>query len=276
MKKETKINILSHLLTVLITIITMHFIYMGSVDSTFANSFSFGSTISSIILSVVAIVYTFVDGSKNKEASNKIIESAEIIQNNTNNLNETVNILGDYQNSFKVLSDLKAMVENLYENNREFLGSWREIAMTYNRNIQNEVSIDSQSDEFSINIDLDKVVRELSYEIKSNLLFLLLSYRNNRVLDLDRFQRFYNDLLISEALPIKENIAINIIETLNLFKSLELINYEYNNVVEYNITITYFNEKLEELLQKYIPSNDFLADAPQLRYFGWVYDFYKR
>ena len=93
-------NLIKYALIVLITVNITFFVTKGSSNTKFVENFNFASTITSIILSVVAIIYTFVDSSQSKSISEKIIDSAENLKGSTENLE-------------KVGKDIELFVKNI-------------------------------------------------------------------------------------------------------------------------------------------------------------------
>ncbi|WP_415337590.1 hypothetical protein, partial [Clostridium perfringens] len=85
-----------------------------------------------------------------------------------------------------------------------------------------------------------------------------------------------NSLLSSEGFSPQNTITSGILQTLNLFKAINLINFEYTKDKNYKIKINFFNKNFEELLLKYIPDENHINDSAQMKYFGWVYEFYNR
>ena len=281
MDKEKKFKILTHVLVILITIMIMQFIYKGAIDNNFVNTFSFGSTISSIILSVVAIMYTFIDGAKNKEVGNKLIESADSISRNVISLNKFIEKLEGYNESLEIINDIKSDIVRLIDTNHTAISVWQELAMEGTKNQKNK-SIDSEitverelkfyeEGEIMKEFNLNNVVERLTYDIKSNLLFFILGYENNRLLNLGDFETYYNELLKSDDLPIY-NKSIDLMNTLNVFMAFGLLKYSYDN---YSIRVEYIDKELVAIVKKYIPEDGMFADSPQVRYFGWVYNYFK-
>lgn len=281
MDKEKKFKILTHVLVILITIMIMQFIYKGAIDNNFVNTFSFGSTISSIILSVVAIMYTFIDGAKNKEVGNKLIESADSISRNVISLNKFIEELEGYNESLEIINDIKSDIVRLTDTNHTAISVWQELAMEGTKNQKNkimdsEITVDRElkfyeEGEIMKEFNLNNVVERLTYDIKSNLLFFILGYENNRLLNLGDFETYYNELLKSDDLPMY-NKSIDLMNTLNVFMAFDLLKYSYDN---YSIRVEYIDKELVAIVKKYIPKDGMFADSPQVRYFGWVYNYFK-
>lgn len=281
MDKEKKFKILTHVLVILITIMIMQFIYKGAIDNNFVNTFSFGSTISSIILSVVAIMYTFIDGAKNKEVGNKLIESADSISRNVISLNKFIEKLEGYNESLEIINDIKSDIVRLIDTNHTAISVWQELAMEGTKNQRNKI-IDSEitverelkfyeEGEIMKEFNLNNVVERLTYNIKSNLLFFILGYENNRLLNLGDFETYYNELLKSDDLPMY-NKSIDLMNTLNVFMAFDLLKYSYDN---YSIRVEYIDKELVAIVEKYIPEDGMFVDSSQVRYFGWVYNYFK-
>ena len=281
MDKEKKFKILTHILVILITIMIMQFIYKGAIDNNFVNTFSFGSTISSIILSVVAIMYTFIDGAKNKEVGNKLIESADSISRNVISLNKLIEKLEGYNESLEIINDIKSDIVRLIDTNDTAISVWQELAMEGTKNQKNkimdsEITVDRElkfyeEGEIMKEFNLTNVVERLTYDIKSNLLFFILGYENNRLLNLGDFETYYNELLKSDDLPMY-NKSIDLMNTLNVFMAFDLLKYSYDN---YSIRVEYIDKELVAIVKKYIPEDGMFADLPQVRYSGWVYNYFK-
>lgn len=273
MCKDKKINILTHVLAVLITAIIVTFIIKGSGDNSFVDKFSFGSTISSIILSVVAIMYTFVDGSKSNEVNNTLVNSAKKIEGNLNELDILVKNFKGMENNLGKITEINKKVEELICKNDDAIGGWRAMAEAATTS-QNEESVKYDIEvEIMRKDEIKLVVNNLTYNTKSKLLLFRLAYENKLNLDLDQFELYYNILLEQENLPNDNTIANEAMIVLDIFSALNLIKFEYIN---YKIKILQIDLEFIKALNKCIPEKDFMADSAQMRFFGWVYDFFDK
>ncbi|MGL4742091.1 MAG: hypothetical protein ACRC41_15030 [Sarcina sp.] len=270
MCKDKKISILTHILTMLITAIVVAFIIKGAGNDGFVEKFSFGSTISSIILSVVAIIYTFVDGSKSTEANNTLVNSAKTIEGNLKDLDNLIDELKGMGNNISKITELSKMIKELIGKNDSAINGWRamaESAVTAQENRMNSEEVITEMDKNEINL----VISKLSYNTKSKLLLFKLAYEKECELDLDTFEMYFNNLLKEDELPSGKDIASEAMIVLDIFAGLELIHFKYENL---KIQITQIDSAFIKALNKNIPEEDMMADSAQMRFFGWVYEYF--
>ncbi|HEY5523988.1 MAG TPA: hypothetical protein VIK26_01485 [Clostridium sp.] len=97
------IYLLIALVTFMITICFFKLIEFGTVDTQFVAKFEFGATISSIILSVVAIVYTLIQSKQSEAINAKVIDSADQIEKNSTILSDSV---GDIKSEVSLLKNI--------------------------------------------------------------------------------------------------------------------------------------------------------------------------
>lgn len=270
MCKDKKISILTHTLTMLITAIVVAFIINGAGNDGFVEKFSFGSTISSIILSVVAIIYTFVDGSKSTEVNNTLVNSAKTIEGNLKDLDHFIDELKDMGKNISKITELSKMIKELIGKNDSAIDGWRamaESAVTAQEYRMNSEEVITEMDKNEINLAISK----LSYNTRSKLLLFKLAYEKKYELDLDTFERYFNNLLKEDELPSGRDIASEAMIVLDIFAGLELIHFKYEN---YKIKITQIDTEFIKALNKNIPEEDMMADSVQMRSFGWVYEYF--
>lgn len=258
---------ISYIITVLITIIIMHIIYSGAGDSTFTEQFSFASTITSIILSVIAIIYTFIDGESGKVANEKIINSAEVINSNTNKLGEMITAIDNSVEGLNRIDELKEILLKIERNNHDNFRKVDEVMreMLITKVESNNIKLSLTKEDFK------NILNSLDMSTKRNYLLIYLSYKNNFKLDVNGFNKFYNTILIEEDLPTGD-VTESIFTTLNMLRAFNLLKYSY---VEYEIIVDEFNNTFAEAINELLPKDIIYVDSPCARFYGSVYKFLK-
>lgn len=163
------------LVTFIVTICFFKLIEFGTIDSQFTSKFEFGATISSIILSVVAIVYTLIQSKQSEITNTKVIDASDKIQTTTKLLNTSVEKMQDEVNSFKKMDIENILTTNMknFENQLNrleeiFSGRFKGIEETlYNFKLTNDTHIRSASSE-----QIEKLKEYLEYMVDQLLQLL--------------------------------------------------------------------------------------------------------
>lgn len=245
-KKQNVNQFLVYLLIILITLNISFFIFKGSSNATFVENFNFASTITSIILSVIAIIYTFIDSSQSKSISNNIISSAEEIKKTSEDLKN-------------IKADIQLSIENMH----------REI----NRTILNETCIIRESIERknnttnALNIsnvdDLSLMIEGLRYSTRNYLLILYLSFEYNISFITYEYIDFYNRRLYNSNLSRAEQKSMHyeFLLILEILGCLNLIDYYFYDC---QIYIKDFNDNFKQTLSSefdnLIPKDDISSE----------------
>lgn len=263
----------SHILLVLITIIVINFIYKGASTPTFTETFNFGSTITSIILSVIAIIYTLIDSLESKTISSKIIDSADKLTVSVDSFDEItqkINKSAEKLDKVGELENLLLMIEkNIKRNINESKALKEAVISMVGSNSNNEVdskvckSIVSEE-------DISEIIRKFSLSMKRNCFFLYKALEYNQYIDFFDFNTFYNLAMQKEDLPYND-IYQGLYDTLNILSALNLMKFK---VEENRTKVEYINNTFKQELLKYIPKPGYFADAPQARFYGTVYDYF--
>lgn len=254
-KKISKI-LSPYIIVILITINVHDFIIETSNDTTFVNNFNFASTITSIILSVVAIVYTLIDGAQSKGIQTKIIDSADDIQKSVKELKEVSLRMKDIDNKINKLE------ENIIKSNSELATT-----LSYREDFDKQ-EIDNSK---PISEELENIMANLSYENMRNCFLFYKAFKEEVTLNLNDFNEFFNQILKDDDLP-NINIVEGALLTLDMMSSLGYIEYSVFN--KNKVKIHDFDKKLEDTIMKYVPEENNYADAPELRMFGTVYKYF--
>ncbi|WP_317412663.1 hypothetical protein [Clostridium baratii] len=90
----------SYIIVLFLTISITSLVIKGSSDSSFVENFNFASTITSIILSVIAIFLTLVDSEKNSIVINNITDAAKNVEESTNTLNDAKATIEEFISKF--------------------------------------------------------------------------------------------------------------------------------------------------------------------------------
>lgn len=246
-----------YIIVIFITINVHDFIVQTSNNTTFVNNFNFASTITSIILSVVAIIYTLIDGSQSKGIQTKIVEAADDIQQSVNELKEVSSRMKDINKKINQLE------ENIKQSNSELAAT-----LTYKKGVTKH-DIDNTK---SISEELDQIIGNFSIESIRNCFLFYKAFKENVSLDIVKFNEYYNDVLKSDNLPSMD-IKGSILSTLDIFSSLGYIEYTLSGK---NLTIVDFDKQLENSLKIYIPEENYYSDSYDARLFGTVYSYFNK
>lgn len=101
--------------TMILTTFLNKLILFGAGEPSFILKFEFGATISSIILSVVAIVYTLIQSKQSESVTSKVVDASDLIKKHSGILSESVNgIEGQVENlkEMDIEGNLKQHMEN--------------------------------------------------------------------------------------------------------------------------------------------------------------------
>ena len=108
MSDNNKCNINQGLMYIIIAlsseILTSFFwklIYLGPIEDSFVAKVEFAATLSSIILSVVAIVFTFIQSKQSESTTSKVVDASDMIQKHSETLNTSVTKIEGEVNSLK-------------------------------------------------------------------------------------------------------------------------------------------------------------------------------
>lgn len=287
MKDRIK-NLSPYVLLVVLTIIVTKFVFVGAQDIDFANTFSFGSTISSILLSLIAIFYTFLDSRDSNKIMGEINSSTkemkssiekfnklnDILERQTNKFDKLNAIMEEHAEKLKKLDELEPILNRVGE---RIIKSNEELAMS----MFNEYDYGNEKKaEFKVNLDFktkNEIIRNFSPEIRRNCLFICKSYEHNKELKILSFNRFFNKVLIEEDLG-EMNIIDNFLATLQMLEALNFIEYKFNgtnNISIDNILIESLDAEFVEIINEIVPSKDYIADAWQYRLYGSVYRYFE-
>lgn len=272
--KQMYSNYSSHILLVLITIMIMSFIYRGALDSNFINSISLGSTITSIILSIIAIFYTFLDSKNSESITLKMIDSTNNISQSVSSINESSEKLSNKIKSLDQIDRIMQQLDQLVINSEKTLDKLK------SDEILKEIGGDTMDNSTSTNVDFnfnkDNLIAflgNLSINIRSCCFFIYKAYDENSPLSYDQYNDFFNEMLVNDDLP-GYDINQDIYTTLTILKALNLVDIESND--KYVLKVAFFNHDFEEALLGFIPKEHMMGDAPQARFYGTVYNYFNK
>lgn len=255
---------------ILITMNISFFILKGSSDSSFVENFNFASTITSIILSVIAIVYTFVDSSDSKHISTQIISSAEEIKQSIEDLE-------------KVRLDIKSSVENMSALEETITGVIREesaitqdiISESFisrqNEIIETKHSVENYKKILDLTKDADikYLANSITLHTKQYCLLIYLSYVEKLDFNIFNFAKFFSRRT-SKYASVDVNICYRFLGSLELLGVLNLIDVAYN---DNNISVNSISDKFEILVNEFKELNDY-DDYRERIYLGSVYEYF--
>lgn len=246
----------TYIIVIFITVYIHDLIIKTSNDTTFVNNFNFAATITSIILSVVAIFYTLIEGSQGKAIQANIANAADEIKKSVDELKEVS----------KNMKDMKKHIDKLEENIKQ---SNSELAYSIVEETKEKIKID---DSKPMADELNNIIGNFSLENLRNCLLFYRSFKEKKDIKILTYNRFFNNILRNSDLP-QQNIVGSILSTLDFISSLGYVEYTLNSNV---ITITKFSIELESALLKHVPKEGEYADMPDGIYFGSVYEFFRK
>jgi len=255
-----------YIITIMLTIVVTSFVMRGASDSTFVENFNFASTITSIILSVIAILITIIDRETSTSILNKTVEATETIDISTRNLNTASSKIDNFVNR------LKSLEENII-NTKEQSAATREAVITLEQTMKGSANmahfkrndIPDLNDVENLNI----ILSGLSFSTRQYILLIHQSFVLEKSINLLEFNDFIKKVFYTDDLPTYETIE-SISTTLDILRGLNLIEFEYDNV---NLKVIYLNENFKKSIETVIPNVNWLADAPDGRFFGSVYEY---
>lgn len=248
-----------YIIVIFITISFTIFIMKGSSDSSFVENFNFASTITSIILSIIAILLTLIDGEKSTSALDKISKSTESLTDASDKIEIFINQLVETKDS---ISEAKNSLENGNLQMREALTTmFQETAVTQ------EISKDT-----NLNLDFEKLLYNFPHSIRQYILFAYETYKLNRSVDIVGFSNFFKNEMINDDLP-GYDIYSDLVTTLTVLRGFNILKFSMDE--NGFLSVSYIYDDFEKAIKNVIPSEDYLADAPDARFFGTVYKYFK-
>lgn len=248
-----------YIIVIFITISFTIFITKGSSDSSFVENFNFASTITSIILSIIAILLTLIDGEKSTSALDKISKSTESLTGASDKIEIFINQLLETKDS---IYETKNSLENGNLQIREVLATMFE---------ENSVTqeIDKDTD---LNLDFEKLLYNFPHSIRQYILFAYETYKLHKSVDIIDFSNFYKNEMINDDLP-GYDISSDLVTTLTVLRGFNILEFCMNE--KGFLSVDYISNDFEKAIKNVIPSEDYFADAPDARFFGTVYKYFK-
>ena len=229
-------------------------------NSNLVSYFSFAATISSLILSVLAIVYSFLTSASQSNDLQKITDASNIVKVEADKLSnaatEILSAMAKTSNDVLVFNQrfdtAHAAIVQISESFTQ-----RDLTTGKENAIPDEASDDAVPTFTFVNLTKEQIHQIINTSPIGILLTLFLfsaSHKNNKSFD------------IRSALDDSFRVDVDYVSaTINIYKSLELISFEYN---EFHYTITSFDEDLFSALQSKISyilfSNDVEAFVKEL------------
>lgn len=176
-KRNYKVNqgliyLLIALVTFIITICFFKLIEFGTGDTQFTSKFEFGATISSIILSVVAIVYTLIQSKQSDVINAKVMDASDEIEKNSTVLSNSVEGIKSEVDLLKTMdidgilkTNMKLFGEKLGELEELLNGGFKGIEESIHRfNVSNIRKSDGQNIDSLEVKHLEFILKRLSSE----------------------------------------------------------------------------------------------------------------
>lgn len=260
MKELKKIYIKSqpYIIVIFLTITATVFIMSGSSNSSFVENFNFASTITSIILSIIAILLTLIDGEKSNSVLDKISKSTESLNNASDKIEIFINQLVETKDS---ISETKNSFEKSTLQMKEVL-----ITMFNDNSVTQELDKDTK-----LNLDFEKLLYKYPHGIRQYILVAYETYKSNKKVDIVDFSNFFKNEMIKDDLS-GYDIYSDLITTLTVLRGFDILDFNLDSPF---LTVSYIDEEFEKAINNVIPSEEYFADAPDLRFFGPVYKYFK-
>lgn len=260
-------NVQPYIIVVFITISFTTFIMLGASDSSFVENFNFASTITSIILSIIAILITLIDGEKNSNILDKIIQATSNINESTKSLNIASDRIEFFINKLdetekNILNETKLQSEGVKEAVFTMIEE-KELFQQQTQHLFNSGDL---------NIEFDKMLYSLPYSIRQYCLFVYESYKYKGSISISSFDKFYKKELKKDNRPMYDTYE-GIRTTLYMLKGFNLIDFEFDD--NNYLIVTYFDDIFKNAINAVIPSEEYYADAPDLIFFGSVHKYFK-
>lgn len=256
--KKIYIKSQSYIIVIFVTISATVFIMSCSSDSSFVENFNFASTITSIILSIIAILLTLIDGEKSNSILEKISKSTESLNKASDKIETFTNQLIETKNS---ISETKDSFENRTLQMQEVL-----VTMFNENSVTQEFDKDTK-----LNLDFEKLLYKYPHGIRQYILVAYETYKSKKKVDIVDFSNFFKNEMMNDDLP-GYDIYSDLITTLTVLRGFDLVDF---NLYSPFLTVSYIDNEFEKAINNVIPSEDYFADAPDMRFFGTVYKYFK-
>lgn len=261
--KISKEQIKTYIIIVFITYAFFMFTFEGSSNAEFINLFSFGSTITSVILAIMAIIYAYVDSKASNEVNIKLISSTEEIKS-------SVSKLSDIKNEFEKFSkDFGKKVNELQEDVKYNNDYVKELA--YSMEEKNKIFKESTNDWSEEK--LNEIINSFTLDVKRNCLILLKAYEDEKTFDIEDYDKFYNESLIADDLP-SNSMRNSFFNTLDILSSFGLVKYSFLHEINL-IIVQDMNKEFKNSLENNLTKEGEYEDARDLREMGCVYKYFK-
>ncbi|MBU3146511.1 hypothetical protein KPL47_22875 [Clostridium estertheticum] len=272
----------SQIFTGIVTFLITSFVYMCYNNYDFVGMFSFGATVSSIILSVIAIIYTLVQSQDSNRISSKINDSTDSIQTTAEKLEKITKDIEAATNNLKGIEELKIIMNNLETNvssgnqtNKEKFKILEEMAITSTGHAT--VTNKESNYEFKLSEkliskgELESLLYKFPMYVRSHIFFLYMCYQQQKYVNIEEYNEFYKAYMIADDIPpmdISEDIKMVIF----VLAPLNIIKYTLSGD---EIFINDFNGFLKEALLESSPEKlGGYIDSPHIRMFEPIYKFF--
>ncbi|MGH4125299.1 MAG: hypothetical protein ACREV6_20480 [Clostridium sp.] len=273
----------SQIFTGIVTFLVTSFVYMCYTDYNFVGMFSFGATVSSIILSVIAIIYTLIQSQDSNRISSKINDSTDSIQTTAGKLEKITNDIETATNNLKGIEELKIIMNNLETNvskgnqiSTEKFKILEEMAMTsigHDPTANKESNYEFKLTERLISKDeLGSLLFKFPMYVRSHMFFLHMCCQQQKYVNIEEYNEFYKAYMIADGIPPMD-ISEDIKMVMFILAPLNIIKYTMSGE---EIFINDFNEFLKEALLEFSPERiGGYIDSPHIRMIDPIYKFFK-
>lgn len=278
--KENKLLVIE---TAIVTCVVVGFIGLliskGYDQSEFISKFEFTATITSIILSVIAIIYTITESKYGENAIIKINSAMDLLDTNMKGYEEEISKIrkvtdsieeyGDVVEKLEMIHiDLKKEMNEMNKKNLEFRNSVEAFAEVAMSNANHE--IEGEEVEYSYE-QVKDIFNRMSMLDKGDVLFAYNVYQSRNMVNMFDYSKHYNDFVKREML----GEGIGITSVLRSCSNLATFGFIAFNILEKeNLVIYEFNKHLEKIVKEtdfefYLESDpsDYYVFYPIISYF---------
>ncbi len=272
----------SQIFTGIVIFLITSFVYIGYTDCDFVEMFSFGATVSSIILSVIAIIYTLVQSQDSNRISAKINDSTDSIQTTSGKLEKITNDIESATNNLKGINELKIIMDNLKttvsRGNQRNDETFKILQKMSTSSTERGPVTNKESDyEFKLSekliskVELESLLYKFPLYVRSHIFFLYMCYKQQKRVNIEEYNEFYKASMIADDISPRD-ISEDIKMVIFILTPLNIIKYTLDG---YEIFINDFNGFLKEALLESSPEKiGGYSDVITARMFEPIYKFF--
>lgn len=226
------------------------------------NYISFAGTLISIVLAILAIIYSYYQNSTYENSTTKLNESANNIKELTEKVENSINVLTEKIEKTNNLDTTIKTISTVLDTVRDMASDIQQQHQITNKKIENfgnnliNLSRPMNNKDTDINITYTKeqlyiIAKDSSYEVLSLFYYISKCYKNNKYINMTDFTKMmYNNFKDSEEMALRGIFA----GYLNAFHTFNILTLDINRET-HQMFIKYFNEEFINTIEDEIISN---------------------